>query len=253
MLRYFDRFLSHPPLLPKLKVPLKVYLKVDGKYFGHWGCVLVFKADKGIVLWDFVLRENYFNYVYNLSHLRELGYEVQGITSDWHGSLVGAVKSAWPNIPHQRCLVHTWQLCRGLLTRNPETGAGRNLLELVNLLNGIKTHSEKDIWLRWLNRFEERYGDLIKQRTYAEDKRSWWYTHKNLRRAFRTLQSSQAHLFLYLDDPHLSKDTNGLESEFSHLQQKLGVHRGLKRERVVNFVRWYFSLKSIYFRRPKLL
>ena len=61
-----------------------------------------------------------------------------------------------------------------------------------------------------------------------------------------TLKATRDSLFLYLDYPDLPKDTNGLEAEFSHLKQKLGAHRGMKRSRKINFIRWYFYLKSIY-------
>lgn len=190
-------------------------------------------------------RENFLNYRLDLLSLSFLGFIVKGVTSDWHGSVTAAVKSLWPDIPHQRCLVHTQRFCQSLLTQNPETEAGKNLLELVCLLNRVKDHYERDIWLSWLERFGERYGDLIKERTYGENKH-WWYTHKNLRRAFMTLKTTRENLFLYLDSPGMPKDTNGLEAEFSHLKQKLGAHRGMKRGRKANFTRWYFYLKSIY-------
>lgn len=248
--RHFTVFLANPPKVSPLKSRRSIYLKVDGKYFGHWGCILVFKERTSIIFWDFVQRENYFNYLNDFYYLKKLGYDILGVTSDWHGSLISAVKTSLPKIPHQRCLVHTLHLCQGLLTKHPETEAGTNLLELVSLLNNVKNQKEKTIWLTWLNRFEKRYGDLIKQRTYHEDKRHWWFTHRNLRRAFLTLKNSQDHLFIHLDNPNIEKDTNGLESEFSHLTNKLGNHRGLKREKTVNFVNWYFYLKSIYFENP---
>lgn len=245
--RHFDRFLKNPPRLSSLTIQKEIYLKLDGKYFGRWGCVLLFKEGSNIIYWEFVVRENYAVYSNALSDLKRLGYVVLGVTSDWHGSLVSAVKTAYPDIPHQRCLVHTQQMCQRLLTKKPKTEAGRNLLELANLLNEVRNHTEKEIWLRWLERFEERFGELIKERTYSEG--SWWYTHKNLRRAFRTLKKSTDNLFLYLNNKDLVKDTNGVESEFSHLKEKLGRHRGLKRERKVLFVYWYFYFKSIYFKK----
>lgn len=243
--RYFDAFLNYPPKPGKSTVSREIYLKCDGKYFGHWGCVLVYKEGSNIIFWNFVARETFFNYRLDLISLTELGFIVKGITSDWHGSIVSAAKTLGENIPHQRCLVHTQRFCQSLLTRKPETEAGRNLLELVLLLNSIKTHDEKEIWLKWLERFEERYTDVINQKTRGEG-RHWWYTHRNLRRAFLTLKSTRNNLFLYLDYPQLPKDTNGLESEFSHLKQKLGAHRGMTRPRKINFIRWYFYLKSIY-------
>ena len=227
-----------------------IYLKVDGTYFGRWGCLLVFKERTNIIYWDFVSRENYFNYYLSFSRLKELGYVILGVTSDWHGSLVSAVGSVFPDIPHQRCLVHTQRLCQSLLTRKPETEAGQNLLELVSLLNSVKTPSEKGVWIAWLTRFEERYGDFVKTRTYGinkEGKKGWWFTHRNLRRAFMTLKTSLPNLFIYLDNPSIEKDTNGLESEFSHLEDKLANRRGLKRSARIDYLKWYCYLKSVHF------
>jgi len=121
------------------------------------------------------------------------------------------------------------------------------------MLNDVKTQSDKTVWTAWLKRFEERYGDFIKQRTYHEDRRHWWFTHRNLRRAFLTLKKSQANLFIYLDNPNIEKDTNGLESEFSHLLQKLTNHRGLRRRKAISFVKWYLCLKSICFEERKFI
>lgn len=197
-----------------------------------------------------MVRENYFNYYLCFSRLKELGYVILGVTSDWQGSLVSAVKTTFPDIPHQRCLVHTQRLCQSLLTRKPETEAGRNLLELASLLNSIKAPSEKAVWLAWLRRFEQRYGDFVKQRTYginSKGKNGWWFTHRNLRRAFMTLKTSLPNLFIYLDNPNIGKDTNGLESEFSHLEDKLANRRGLRRSARINYLKWYCYLKSVHF------
>lgn len=208
----------------------------------------MYKAGKRIIFWDFVLRENYFFYCFNLIQIIKLGYLIKGVTSDRHPSLVSALKSALPpDIPHQHCLVHLQRLCQSLLTRNPKTEAGKQLLELVRFLNKINSHYEKNVWLKWFEGLEERHEELIKERTYfknEEGKLTWWYTHKNLRRAFRTIQRSKDNLFLYLHYPKLPKDINGLEGEFSHLKTKLSIHRGLKRRRKASFVKWYFYFKS---------
>ena len=138
--------------------------------------------------------------------------------------------------------------CRTLLTKNPETEAGIKLLEISKLLNQIRTKGEKQVFLNWFGRFEEEYKETINNRTYNKDsnsKRKWWYTHKNLRLAFNTVKSSLAHIFFYLEDSSIPKDTNGLEAEFTHLKGKLNAHRGLSRERRENFVAWYWYLKSM--------
>ncbi|MBU0570167.1 hypothetical protein KKB40_05340 [Patescibacteria group bacterium] len=249
LLRRFYQFLDNPPLPKKPKFPKEIYLKIDGAYFKRWGCVLVYKSGKRIIFWDFVLRESYFSYYLNLIQIIRLGYTIKGVTSDRHGSLVSVLGSILPpDIPHQHCLVHLQRFCQSLLTRNPKTEAGKELLELVRLLNKISNHYEKNIWLKWFGRLIKRHEDLIKERTYFKNEEgglTWWYTHRNLRRAFRTIERSRNNLFLYLDYPKLPKDINGLEGEFSHLKTKLSIHRGLKRGRKESFVKWYFYFKSI--------
>jgi hypothetical protein len=222
-----------------------IYLKADGTYFGHWGCSTAFKTERKIIYSAFVQRETYATYSYSFCRLVELGYDIIGLTSDWHGSLVSAFKSLFPDKPHQRCLVHTQMFGETLLTKNPETQAGRELLELVTVLNTIHNHNQKEIWLRWFVRWEHRYLTFINQRSRSSDgTKQWWYTHTNVRKVYRSLKASLDHLFLYLDHPGLEKDTNGLEAEYKHLKQKVSVHKGLKRHRKVNFIQWYFYLKS---------
>lgn len=246
--RFFHRILDSPPKLPKLVVPREINLKCDGKYFGRSGCSLVFKERQNIIFWAFFERETYQNYVHCFSRLTQMGYVIKSVTSDKHGSLIGAVKTMFPTIYHQYCLVHIQRRCQTLLTQKPETVAGKDLLELVKCINKIKTQNEKEIFIKWVERYEKRYESVLKQRSYdtGENKRTWWYTHKNLRLAFNTIKSSLNNMFFYLEDINIPKDTNGLEAEFTHLRTKLNMHRGLSRYRKENYVFWYWFLKSIY-------
>lgn len=208
---------------------------------------MVYKSGSQIIYWSWARRENYFNYLNNLAKIKELGFVILGVTSDKHPSIVSAVKTMISDVPHQYCLVHIQRRCQSLLTKNPKTQAGEDLRDLVININKIRNHYEKDIWINWLFRYEERYLDFINQRTYAttdDGKRTWWYTHRNVRSAFRLLRGSLENMFLYLDYPGLCKDTNGLEGEFSHLKRKVGLHRGLRRDRKRNLVLWYLFFKS---------
>jgi Transposase, Mutator family len=243
--RFVHQYLDYPPRPTPSTEPREIYLKIDSTYFGRWGCCLVYKTGKEIIFWDFDLRENYLRYLQNLIKLTEFGYVIKGVTSDKHRGLLEAVKGLFPNIPHQHCIVHLRRHTETLLTKHPETEAGRDLLVIVSLLTEIRDTYHRDIWIKWLERFGIRYQSFINQRSYANDgTRHWWYTHKNLRKAYRSLVHSLDHMFLYLDHPGLESNTNGLETEFSHLKEKLGRHRGLKRHRKISFVRWYWYFKT---------
>ena len=213
---------------------------------------MVYKAGQRIIFNSFVLRENYSSYLLDLIKITELGYLIKGVTSDGVTSLDSALKTLFDNkenpIPHQRCLVHLQRDGQRFLTKNPETQTGVELLDIIKQVNTIKNHYEKEIWIKWFERFEGRNKEVLNQKSKGihpkTGKLTWWYTHKNLRRTYRMVRNSLPNLFLYLDYQFLPKDTNGLEGEFSHLKRKLSLHRGLKRRRKANLVRWYFYLKS---------
>lgn len=240
--RHFDRLLSNSLSPIQLLAPKQIFLKLDAQYISNTSCIILGKTDKEVIYWKSFDRESFLNYLTVLKDVRKLGYNVLGVTSDWHGSLVSAIKYLYPNIPHQRCLIHTQRRCSSLLTLHPKTQAGKDLREILSFLNHIVNEYEAHIWITWLNRWEARYTSMIKERTHGQKDdgtNTWWYTHKNLRKAFRTLESSIDNIFLYLKFEGLDKDTNGLESEFSHLKQKISMHRGLKLERKLSAIYWY--------------
>lgn len=251
LIRYFQGFLNYAPrpkrLIAKGRVQ-EINLKCDATYFKRSNCSIAFKEGKNIIFWYYTIRETTPNYLYCFSKLEDLGYRIKSVTSDKHKSIILSVKSRYPTIPHQYCLVHLQRRCQELLTQKPETEAGAKLLEIVGYLNQVKTHGEKQVFLNWFERFGEDYREIILHRTYNKDpnsKRKWWYTHKKLRLAFNTVKSSLNNMFFYLEDSSIPKDTNGLEAEFTYLKGKLKSHRGLSRKRRENFVAWYWYIKSL--------
>ena len=253
--RHFHKFLDNPPIPKKPSEAKRIWLKADAKYFGKRGsvfsfCVILFKEEKNLIYWRFARRETFREYIECFVLLMSWGYTINGITSDWHGSLVSSVKYIFKdNIPHQRCLIHLQRMAESLLTRKPKTKAGKELLELVKELNNIRTESEKSAFLSLFNSFEKKYLSFLNERTYYTEehtrKRKWFYTHKNVRRVYRTIKATTGNLFLYIEYPKLNKDTNGLESEFSHLTEKIQTHRGLKLERKKAAISWYIYLKNL--------
>lgn len=249
--RHFDTFLctAPDPLGSETKCTSvqKIWLKIDGTYFTDWGCVIVYKAGKDILYWQYAEKEQWGVYEAGLKWLVVAGYIIEGITTDWHGSIISAVGRICSDIPHQRCLVHTKRLCQTLLTQKPQTEAGWMLLRIVRELNTISNEYEKKIWMRWLEKWKKRHGHLIKERTYSttsDGRKTWWYTHKNLRRAFLTIWNTQDHLFLYLTFTGLEKDTNGLEAEFKHMKAKIRSHAGMRKTERRSYISWYLFFKS---------
>jgi hypothetical protein len=222
---------------------------IDADWFGNKYCLIVYRDHPSNEVIFFRYAEGEYKNIFlsDLSFIVKNGYPLKGVVSDWKGSIVASIKEICQylnrQITHQRCLVHTQLQCQAFLTRRPKTEAGRNLLELVHLLNQANTVYHRNILFLWLTRFEDRFINTIKERTYSEDKKTWWYTHKYLRRTFLILKNNWNHLFKFLDYPFLIKDTNGLEGLFSQLDNSLGRHRGLSRKNRAGFLYWFFFLK----------
>jgi hypothetical protein len=211
-------------------------------------CVILVKCESKIIYYDIWDKESFNNYVALFIFLDSKGITVLGITSDWHPSCVSAFKYTNTNKPHQRCLVHTTRYCEQRITKKPQTEAGVALLKLVNQLCDITSKSEKAKWLYRLYALEIKYSSFINQTTPYTDlngRKRWWYTHKKLRQAFRSILKTQDNLFKYLDYNYIRSDTNNLEGEFSHVKQKILNHRGLKKNRKIAVIKWYLFLKMI--------
>jgi hypothetical protein len=62
---------------------------------------------------------------------------------------------------------------------HPKTEAGVSLREIALSLTKVNNNYEKDIFLRWFKRFEEKYFMFLNQRTYKKDEKvakiKWWY------------------------------------------------------------------------------
>ncbi len=236
--------------LETLSIQFGGTILIDADWFGNEYCLIIYRDyPTGEIIFYRYAEGEYKNIIFaDVYFLIKHGYPLKGVVSDWKGSIVAAVKEIALKyfngfLPHQRCLVHTQLQCQTFLTQRPKTEAGRNLLELVHLLNQAKSIYHRNILFLWLQRFEERFVSTIKERTYSEDKKNWWYTHKYLRRTFLILKNNWSHLFIYLDYPFIIKDTNRLEGLFSQLDNSLGRHRGLSRRNRASFLYWFFFFK----------
>lgn len=234
-------------------------LLIDADYFGRYNCLIVYRNYPfGInVFYRWAQGEFKNEILADLCFLVNNGYPLRGVVSDWKRAIVSVVQIVSQKyahklnlkhpLPHQRCLVHVQLSCQGWLTQKPKTEAGQNLLQLVHLLNEVKSQSEKNILHLWFKRFEKQYGRFAQEKTYSyneQGKKIWWYTHKYLRRTFVLLKRNWENLFVYLDYDYLSKDANGLEGFFSQLDGAVSRHRGLKRTRLSHFLYWYLFLKQ---------
>jgi hypothetical protein len=174
--------------------------------------------------WRYATSENSNEIMQDLISPAKSGTNVicSSITSDGGTGIRKAVEMVYPNIPHQRCITHVQRLGLALLTRNPKTRAGQELRPLVKTITQIENESygsrfgqQRDEWVNQFLLWCNRWDSFLKERSYLEGTRKWWYAHKSLRRARVLILNALPNLFYYLEDNTIPKDTNGLEGRFS--------------------------------------
>jgi hypothetical protein len=181
------------------------------------------------------------------------------VVCDGQKGILLALRRSWPNTHIQRCHFHVWQNVRTKLTLNPQTEAGKQLLQLARgLLKGLLTQEQANLWRRYLETWEQAHGNFLKERTHTENpkpgQRNWRYTHERLRSAYRQLAKLMRddQLFTYLDETLLGqtkqpipRTTNYVEGGInSQLRTKLKLHRGMSEEHQRRLVEWYLYSRT---------
>lgn len=223
----------------------------DGKWLRRQGVLMNHRDvnNKENIWWSYHPSESYEAYhqdLLKLSGLLGIKNLPSGAISDWNGGGVAGVASHFGHIPHQRCLIHVSRTLKRLLPKQspiPETRKLRSIAKEI-----IHLEDEIDVW-NWQSKlvdWEIENSKLLTVKTKGMGtKKKWWYTHGNLRRAWRLLTKDQDPFFIYLTNPQIPYSNNSLEGINSQLKQKLGNHRGMKHPQQVSFAFWYFTFSRV--------
>ena len=225
--------------------PHAIYI-LDGVYLsGRENAALICRTMRGQMSWMFAVRESFAS---GLAFLKNLPAP-DAMIVDGQKGLLAAILCLWPQAKIQRCLVHIERLARIKLTRQPKTHAGKELLTLVQRLLGVRTNRQRRRGLCVYQRWERRHADFLKERSYGEprvgEKRTWWYTHRNIRAARSLIRNALPHLFTFIDYPHVPRTTNHVEGGVnSRLKELVHRHRGLPQKRKQVLVAEYLARKK---------
>ncbi len=247
----YSKYLSNTPLasdyflhLVTLKRSFSGYLLIDGTWFSN-RCLVVYKDSLGtIVYWRFADGEYKMQIKQDVEFLVKNGYPLKGIVCDGKQAIVAVGRAC--RVPVQRCLVHVQRRIQSLLTKRPKTQAGQEFLIFIKHLNQITSLSLVKVYLTWFKRLYIRHKEFLNERSLLEDQSTWWYTHKNTRRAYKHFQKAIPNMFTYLKHVSMPKDTNSLEGFFSQLDNKISIHRGMKQNKKEQLIGWFIYLQIFY-------
>lgn len=241
----FSRYLNQAPAF-LIRQRQSAHLLIDGTYFNNDLCLVLYQDNdvKYTQLYRFSDRERYDEIVEDLQNLKAIGVELASITCDGHRAILKAIKTVYPHVAVQRCVVHIQRMALTWLTRNPKTQAGRDLRGIALKTHRVNSPLERDYWIASLARWYQSNEVFLKEKRINPLTGRGWYVHRILRRVVYLIVKALPDMFHYLDDIQIPKSTNGLESYFAHLKNNLNVHRGLSGKNRKNFLRWYLHFKN---------
>jgi hypothetical protein len=202
----------------------------DTTFWGRGYGVCVFRCHdlRKNIWWHEVEGERMAHYRYGRKILEEKGWTFLAAVVDGRRGFM----AVFNGIPVQMCQFHQIKQVAKYLTRRPQSDAGKELWTLTLTL----TKTDEITFTKALDAWHLKWGSFIEEKTentFINGKTKWYYTHKNVRSAYRSLKTNLPYLFTYLKYPELNipNTTNGLDGSFSALKKKLAVHHGLRKDR----------------------
>lgn len=202
----------------------------DTTFWGRGYGVCVFRSHdlKRNVWWHEVGSERMAHYHYGRAILEERGWIFLAAVVDGRRGFF----TVFRGIPVQMCQFHQIKQVTKYLTRRPKTEAGKELRTLTLTL----TKTDEATFTAGLKTWHATWGEFIEEKTtetFVTGRTKWYYTHKKVRSAYRSLKANLPYLFTYQKYPELNipNTTNNLDGSFSALKKKLAAHHGLRKDR----------------------
>ncbi|MBL6664447.1 MAG: hypothetical protein ISQ34_01230 [Rickettsiales bacterium] len=214
-----------------------INLLIDATFFGRDYGYLCFHDCSRIIYFKEIKTESVRNLREGLNVLKEAKYIIRSITIDGRRGYYNNIRRIFGNIPIQMCIFHQKAIIRRYITDNPQSNCGQELKELCTRLTDVNTHQK---FIDDFYKLKDKYRYILAKRNVDGN-----YKHQSLRSAFRSLDANMMHIFLYTDSKSLEipPTINHLEGLFSHLKERINIHRGLRLERKKKAIK--FLLKNL--------
>lgn len=243
--KLFKTYLKAAPTI-SIKSKTNVHLLIDASYFSNGLCLLLYYDHdiRYVQLYRTTNREKYKEIKEDLENLMRLNVAVYSVTCDGHKAILKAVKKVFPNAVIQRCLVHIKRQVKNYLSEHPKLLQAKELLSISNQITFIETQEQCSLWLLKFHQWYNLNQSFINEQSRSITTNRMWYKHKKLHAACTLIINAIPDMFAYLNDEEIPNTTNRLESYFTHLKEKLTLHRGLRFEAKKNFIKWYLYFKN---------
>jgi len=214
--------LDNIPAIKQRHVPQPIVAIADVTFFKREFGLCVIRAPhlkKNLYVQE-VQTESIDAYGQGRINLEDLGYTIKAIVLDGRSG----VRQLFSDVPIQMCHFHQKQIITRYLTNNPKLEAG---LELKKITATLCKTNERD-FTSALDGWHQKWSLFLKERTTDPLAGKWFYTHKRLRSAYRSLKINLPYLFTYqkYSELNIPNTTNSLDGCFAYLKELVRVHRG---------------------------
>lgn len=205
--------------------PQAIVVVADATFFSRTNGMLIFREPnlKRNLIWKEIYVETAGQYEQLKLELESKGFDIKAVILDGRTGIRGAFRG----IPAQMCQFHQVAIIRRYLTSRPKLEAAQELMMIARQI----TRSDENSFSKLLSAWQEKWQEFLKERTINPFTGQWFYTHKRLRAACRSLKNNLSYLFTYQKYPELNipNTTNSLDGYISTLKNLLNVHRGQDR------------------------
>ena len=213
--------------LVKLNPKTDLVLVADTTFFSWSEGLTVFREPnlKKIVWWRQTTGEKAEIYKMGKEVLEKNGFGIKAVVLDGR---IG-IREVFKGIPVQMCHFHQKRIVNRYLTMKPKLLAGQELRTISKTI----PHSDEDELSKKLTEWFQKWQMFLKQKTTDTNTGRWFYTHKKIRSAYRSLMINLPYLYTFQKHPELKipNTTNSLDGYFNRLKSLLNVHRGLNQKR----------------------
>jgi len=219
--------LSEIKIIPKRVRPQPTVIIADATFFKRtFGlCVIRSSHLKQNIYWKEIENETISVYQQAKTKLENQGWQIMSVVLDGRPG----VRAVFNDIPVQMCHYHQKAIINRYLTTKPKLEASIELRKIVQFL--CQTNEKE--FTKKLNIWHKKWSAFLKERTHDPiNPKRWYYTHRRLRSAYRSLNINLPYLFTYKEYPKLNipNTTNSLDGYFSHLKDLVKIHRGITKK-----------------------
>ena len=205
--------------------PQPIVVVADATFFSRTDGMLIFREPnlKRNLIWKEIHVETAGQYEQLKLELGNKGFTIKAVVLDGRPG----IREVFRGVPIQMCQFHQVAIIRRYLTSRPKLEAAQELMIIARQL----AKSNENDFLKLLSAWQEKWQEFLKEKTINPFTGQWFYTHKRLRAAFRSLNNNLPYLFTYqkYSELNIPNTTNSLDGYISALKNLLSAHRGQDR------------------------